>query len=120
MAQIKKGAYTSAAFTLQAAMPDTPSKSTARSRKGDRERIGPPAPLLATQSPPRNHLVKFAYLPRPSARLARFSTYGSLPFWPDEMAGVAVGKLLQIILMLRLGFPEGAGGRHFSHHFAGP
>jgi hypothetical protein len=51
MAQIKKAAYTSAPFTLQAAMPNTPSKSAASSRKGDRERIGPSAPLLATQSP---------------------------------------------------------------------
>src|SRR5580698_3177261 len=28
------------------------------------------------------------------------------PIWPDEMASVAIGIFLQIVLMLRLSFPE--------------
>src|ERR1700761_607499 len=43
-----------------------------------------------------------------------------LPVRPHEMAGVAVGDALQIILMLWLRFPEIAGGRDFGHHLAGP
>src|SRR5436309_3111099 len=43
-----------------------------------------------------------------------------LPAWPDEMAGVAAGISLEIILMLRLGLPEIACRHHFRRHLAGP
>src|SRR5882672_9575100 len=36
------------------------------------------------------------------------------------MTGVAVRKMLQIILMLRLGLPEGTDGCHFRHDLAWP
>jgi hypothetical protein len=36
------------------------------------------------------------------------------------MAGVTAGILLQIMLMLRLGLPEFAGGRHLGYYLAGP
>ena len=36
------------------------------------------------------------------------------------MAGVAVREILQVVLMLGLGFPEGTGGGDCRHHFAGP
>jgi hypothetical protein len=42
-----------------------------------------------------------------------------LPSLPNEMT-VAVRIALQIILMLRLGFPEGTGGREFRDDFPGP
>ena len=42
------------------------------------------------------------------------------PVRPDEMAGIAVWKTLQIILMFRLGFPEVDGRCQFGHHFSGP
>src|SRR5437868_451482 len=42
------------------------------------------------------------------------------PVRPNEMAGVTVRIVLQIVLMFRLGFPKSTGGRNFSHHFAGP
>src|SRR5215469_12822860 len=43
-----------------------------------------------------------------------------LPVRTDEVAGVTVGITLEIILMLRLGFPELASGRDLCHHLAGP
>src|SRR5271169_6408608 len=43
-----------------------------------------------------------------------------LPALPNEMTGVAIRIALQIILMLRLGFPEGTGGREFGNDLAGP
>src|SRR5207249_2818566 len=43
-----------------------------------------------------------------------------LPVWPDEVAGVAIGIALEIILMLGLGLPEFADGRDFGDHLAGP
>src|ERR1700755_2259717 len=43
-----------------------------------------------------------------------------LPVGTDEMAGVAVGIALQIVLMLGLGLPEGAGRLHFGHDRSGP
>ena len=41
------------------------------------------------------------------------------PVEPNEMAGIAVRKTLQIILMFWLGFPQVAGKCHFRHHFTG-
>jgi hypothetical protein len=43
-----------------------------------------------------------------------------LPAGADEVTGVAVGIAFQIILVLRLGFPEGTGGRQFRHDLARP
>ena len=45
---------------------------------------------------------------------------GQPPVGPHEMAGVAVGISLEVILMLGLGLPEVSGGHHFGHDFAGP
>ena len=42
------------------------------------------------------------------------------PVRPNEVTGVAVRKLLQIILMLRLGLPERSGGRHLGDNLAWP
>ena len=42
------------------------------------------------------------------------------PVGPDEMAGVAMGVALQVVLVLRLGLPECAGGGHFGHDLARP
>ena len=42
------------------------------------------------------------------------------PVRPNEMAGVTVRIVLQIVLMFRLGFPKSTGRRDFSHHFTGP
>ena len=42
------------------------------------------------------------------------------PVRPHPVAGVAVRIVLQIVLMLRLGLPEGAGGLQLGHHRAGP
>src|SRR5262245_48901796 len=56
---------------------------------------------------------------RRSRRLRR-SPLRQLPVGPDEMAGVAVRDTLEVILMLRLRFPERPGGRHFGDDLAGP
>jgi len=48
-------------------------------------------------------------------RLAR-----KLPVRPNEMASVTIWITLQIVLMLRLGFPEGTGWSYFGDHFTGP
>src|SRR4051812_16060086 len=42
------------------------------------------------------------------------------PVRPDEVAGVAVGDALQVVLVLGLGFPEGAGRGDFRHDLPGP
>src|SRR3546814_17746376 len=38
----------------------------------------------------------------------------------DEVAGVAAGVMLQVILVLGFGLPEIAGGGEFGHHLARP
>src|SRR5215470_11400818 len=43
-----------------------------------------------------------------------------LPAWPDEVAGIAVGVLLQVVLVLGLGLPEGPGGLNRGDHLARP
>jgi len=43
-----------------------------------------------------------------------------LPVRPNEMASVATWITLQIVLMLRLGFPEGTGLSYLSDHLTGP
>ena len=43
-----------------------------------------------------------------------------LPARPEEVAGVAVGVALQVVLVLGLGLPEIAGGADFGHDLAGP
>src|SRR5574337_221520 len=56
-----------------------------------------------------------------SSRLSsRVLPHRQRPVRPDEVAGVTVGDALQVILVLRFGFPEIAGGRQFRHHLAGP
>ena len=51
--------------------------------------------------------------------LSRHSTR-KLPFRPNEMASVAIRVALQVVLMLRLGFPEGAGLGNFRKNLSGP
>src|SRR5581483_797379 len=51
---------------------------------------------------------------------AQSAALGQLPFRPDKMAGISIGIMLQIILVFRLGFPEGAGGSDLGDHLAGP
>src|SRR6185312_8882796 len=43
-----------------------------------------------------------------------------LPVRADEVAGVAIGDALQVILMLGFGFPEVPGGRDLGNSLAGP
>ena len=43
-----------------------------------------------------------------------------LPAWPDEVAGVAVGVVLQVVLVLGLGLPERPGRRHLGDDLARP
>ena len=57
---------------------------------------------------------------RPSIRSARLCPARKLPVRPNEMTGVAVGIVFQVILMLRLGLPEGTGAGYFGHHLARP
>src|SRR5688572_7553510 len=47
-------------------------------------------------------------------------TARQLPAGPDEVARIAVGVALEVVLVLGLGFPEIAGGRDFGHDLAGP
>ena len=42
------------------------------------------------------------------------------PARPDEMAGISIRILLEIVLMLGLGFPEISQGRDLGHDPAGP
>src|ERR1043166_2410424 len=42
------------------------------------------------------------------------------PVRPNEMAGVTIRMVLQIVLMFWFGFPKRTGGSDFSHHFTGP
>src|SRR4051795_2911240 len=42
------------------------------------------------------------------------------PVRADEVAGVAIGIAFEIVLVLRLGFPEVADGRDFGAGLAGP
>src|ERR1700730_1662911 len=43
-----------------------------------------------------------------------------LPVWPDEMAGVAVGIALEVVLMLRLRLPEPPRRLHLGDHLPRP
>jgi ATP-dependent helicase/nuclease subunit A len=43
-----------------------------------------------------------------------------LPAWPDEMAGVAVGITLEVVLMLRLRCPERPSRLHLGDHLSRP
>src|SRR5262245_18479055 len=51
---------------------------------------------------------------------ADLRTLRKLPVRPREMASVAVGISLEIVLVLGLRFPEIAGRRHFGHDLARP
>src|SRR3954453_1557900 len=51
--------------------------------------------------------------------LSRHSTR-ELPFRPNEMASVAIRVALQVVLMFRLGFPEGAGLGDFRDNLSAP
>jgi len=62
-----------------------------------------------------------AAMPRPDKPAPTFLTaFRQLPVRPDEVAGVAVGNAFQVILMLRLCFPEWPRRFDFGHHTAGP
>src|ERR1700675_1155925 len=50
----------------------------------------------------------------------RLRAVRKLPARPDEMTGVAVRIAFQIILVLRLGVPEGTGGCELGYDFARP
>src|SRR5436190_11363294 len=50
----------------------------------------------------------------------RFRPLGKNPVRADEMAGVAVGVLLEVVLMLGLGLPERACRGDFRHDLPGP
>src|SRR6185312_196987 len=55
----------------------------------------------------------------------RACAYRRLPFWehpirPDEVTGIAIGIILEIVLMLGLGLPERAGGCHLGDDFSRP
>src|SRR5207342_1744199 len=52
--------------------------------------------------------------------LRGLAAFGQAPVLAREVAGVAVGDALQIILVLGLGEPERSNRRHFRHHLAGP
>src|SRR6185437_1464042 len=57
----------------------------------------------------------------PGYRSARgLLAYRQLPVRADEVAGVAVGDPLQVILVLGFGFPEVPGGRDRGNSLAGP
>src|SRR5258706_8164036 len=43
-----------------------------------------------------------------------------VPVGPNEMAGVAAGVSLEVVLVLWLGLPKVAGRNHFGHRLAGP
>ena len=45
---------------------------------------------------------------------------GQLPVRSDEVAGVAIRKTLEVILVLSLGFPERPGWRDLGPDLAGP
>src|SRR3954470_9039371 len=57
---------------------------------------------------------------RRGGALGRVFAVGQLPVSPREVAGVAVRVALEVILMLGLGPPEGAGCADRGHHPAGP
>src|SRR5919106_4450991 len=55
----------------------------------------------------------------PLLRSVRFP-HRKLPVRTDEVAGVALRDALQVILVLRLGFPEGTDRRHLGHDLSRP
>src|SRR5580692_5065598 len=55
-----------------------------------------------------------------NSSVRRFRANRQLPIRTDKVAGVAVGKMLQIVLMIGLGFPERSGRRDFGHDFPRP
>src|SRR5260370_37548490 len=57
---------------------------------------------------------------RCAARLLRSGALGQNPVGTEKVASIAVRIVLEIILMLRLGFPERASRRHFRRHLARP
>src|SRR5215216_6005535 len=54
------------------------------------------------------------------SRRGHFFSDGQLPVLPDEMTVVAIRNALEVVLMLRLGFPEIAGWSDFGDHLARP
>jgi hypothetical protein len=55
-----------------------------------------------------------------SPHAARFRSARQLPARPNKVTSVAARIAFQIILVLRLGLPKGAGRGHFRHHLARP
>src|SRR5215831_13780037 len=53
-------------------------------------------------------------------RLGGVAPGRQLPIRADEVAGIAVGVPLQVVLVLGLGFPEGAGGGDLGHDLPRP
>ena len=47
-------------------------------------------------------------------------SFRQFPVWPNEMAGVTVGIVFEVVLMFRFCFPERACGHDFSDDLVGP
>src|SRR3984957_6568811 len=62
----------------------------------------------------------YGVTPRRAYLLHRPSPHRKFPVRPHKVAGIAAGKFLQIVLMLRLGLPESTRRRNLSDHLAGP
>src|SRR3954447_1413667 len=60
------------------------------------------------------------YVSSVASGVGRLLTNGQLPARPNEMTGIAIRNALQVVLVLRFGFPEVPGGRHFGDHLARP
>src|SRR3954453_12293168 len=58
--------------------------------------------------------------PPQELHLGRVFAMRQLPVRPREVAVVAVGGALEVVLMFGLGLPEGAGGADRGHHLARP
>src|SRR5918994_2887177 len=75
----------------------------------------------------RDEPVRFVCLSRPSTRARSRGPWSGggfavwqLPAWPREVAVVAGGVALQVVLVLGLGHPERDGFADLGHHLAGP
>jgi PAS domain S-box-containing protein len=100
-----------------------------RERTGpSRVRLDPPAPAVGRHA----QGARGCGLPadraapgsehRPAGRLTLFGSrpFGEHPIGAREVAGIAIGNALEIILVLGLGFPEIAHRLDLGNHFAGP
>ena len=68
----------------------------------------------------RGRLAGYPYLHRAKGSGRCLGAARKHPAGPDEVAGVAMGNALEIILVLGLGLPEIAGRLDLGHDLAGP